>query len=175
MSCSVLVCCSVSQNVLRTMRVVPSRNFPRTWTWVWVRDEKMWRHSTSKSMTFFLELGTNVTISSHRHINFLGSAWNKSEFENLARSWVLGSRFSNFGLERPWNDLKLKWVAVCAAVAVCCSVLHCVAVCCSVRCSVSYCVAVCRRMCSHYGVAWCCRLPTGLDLFCKSLCKDQAL
>ena len=27
-------------------RVVPSRNFPRTWTWVWVRDgdEMMWRH-----------------------------------------------------------------------------------------------------------------------------------
>ena len=27
-------------------RVVPSRNFPKTWTWVWVRDgdEKMWPH-----------------------------------------------------------------------------------------------------------------------------------
>ena len=28
------------------VRVVPSRNFPRSWTWVWVRDgdEMMWRH-----------------------------------------------------------------------------------------------------------------------------------
>jgi len=29
------------------------------------------------------------------------AAWNKTEFQNLARSWVLGSRFSNSGLERP--------------------------------------------------------------------------
>ena len=57
--------------------------------------------STSKNVTIFLELGTNVTISSHRHIIFLGSAWNKTQFQNLARSWVLGSRFSNSGLERP--------------------------------------------------------------------------
>jgi len=57
--------------------------------------------STSKNVTIFLELGTNVTISSHRHIAFLGSAWNTPEFENLARSWVLCSRFSNFGLEPP--------------------------------------------------------------------------
>ena len=40
----------------------------------------------SKNVTIFLELGTNVTISSHRHIIFLGSAWNKPGFENLARS-----------------------------------------------------------------------------------------
>ena len=57
--------------------------------------------STSKNLTIFLDLGTNVTISSHRHIIFLGSAWNKTEFQNLARSWVLGSRFSNSGLEWP--------------------------------------------------------------------------
>ena len=57
--------------------------------------------STSKNVTIFLELGTNVTISSHRHFIFLGSAWNKTEFQNLARSWVLGSRFFNSGLERP--------------------------------------------------------------------------
>ena len=53
--------------------------------------------STSKNVTIFLELGTNVTISSHRHIIFLGSAWNKTEFQNLARSWVLGSRFLRLG------------------------------------------------------------------------------
>ena len=57
--------------------------------------------STSKNVTIFLELGTNVTISSHRHIIFLDSAWNKTQFQNLARSWVLGSRFSNSSLERP--------------------------------------------------------------------------
>jgi len=30
----------------KSLRVVPSQKFPRTWTWVWVRDgdEKMWRH-----------------------------------------------------------------------------------------------------------------------------------
>jgi len=58
--------------------------------------------STSKNVTIFLELGTNVTISSHHHTIFLSSAWNKPDFENLAKSRVLGSRFSNFGLERPW-------------------------------------------------------------------------
>jgi len=57
--------------------------------------------STSKNVTIFLEIGTNATILSHRHIVFLGSAWNKPQFENLARSWVLGSGISNFGLERP--------------------------------------------------------------------------
>ena len=94
------------------------------WTWVWVRDgdEMMWSHifvtfchipgsmwrcQVSKKFflvlpkTIFLELGTNVTISSHRHIIFLGSAGNKTQFQNLARSWVLGSRFSNSSLERP--------------------------------------------------------------------------
>jgi len=30
--------------------------------------------SASKNVTIFQELGTNVTISSHRHIIFLGSA-----------------------------------------------------------------------------------------------------
>ena len=53
----------------------------------------------SKNVTIFLELGTNVTISSHRYIIFLGSAFNKTQFQNLARSWVLGSRFSNSSLE----------------------------------------------------------------------------
>jgi len=53
--------------------------------------------STSKNVTISLELGTNVTISSLRHIIFLGSAWNKPDFQNMARSWVLGSRFSNSG------------------------------------------------------------------------------
>jgi len=42
--------------------------------------------STSKNVTISLELCTNVTISSHRHIIFLGLAWNKAELENLARS-----------------------------------------------------------------------------------------
>jgi len=60
--------------------------------------------STSKNMMIFLELGTNVTISSHCHIIFMGSAYKKHGFQNLARSWVLGSRFSNFGLERPWTS-----------------------------------------------------------------------
>jgi len=55
--------------------------------------------STSKNVTFFLELGTNVTILSlaHRHIIFLGWAWNKPGFETLARSWVLGAGFLDFG------------------------------------------------------------------------------
>jgi len=48
-------------------------------------------------MTFFLELGTNVTISSHRHILFQGEAWNKVGFENLARSWIVGAGFLDFG------------------------------------------------------------------------------
>jgi len=56
--------------------------------------EGLWRND----VTIFLELGTNVTISSHCHIIFLGSAWNKREFQNLARSWVLGSRFYQFRL-----------------------------------------------------------------------------
>jgi len=43
----------------------------------------------------FLELDTDVTVSSHRHMIFLGSAWNKPEFENLARSWVPGAGFSS--------------------------------------------------------------------------------
>ena len=64
--------------------------------------------STSKNVTIFLELGTNVTISSHRHIIFLGSAWNKTEFQNLARSWVLGSSFFNSSLERP-SDIKSRF------------------------------------------------------------------
>ena len=64
--------------------------------------------STSKNVTIFLELGTNVTISSHRHIIFLGSAWNKTYFQNLPRSWVLGSRFSNSGLERPSRSLETR-------------------------------------------------------------------
>jgi len=34
--------------------------------------------STSKNVTIFLELGTNVTISSHRDVIFLGSACNKT-------------------------------------------------------------------------------------------------
>ena len=37
--------------------------------------------STSKNVTIFMELGTNVTISSHRRIIFLGSAWDKSCFK----------------------------------------------------------------------------------------------
>ena len=53
--------------------------------------------STSKNVTIFLELGTNVTISPRRHIIFLGSAWNKPGFENLARSWVPGAGFLNLG------------------------------------------------------------------------------
>jgi len=56
---------------------------------------------TSKNETIFMELGTNVTISSHRHIIFLGSALNKTQFQNLARSWVLVPGFPNSGLERP--------------------------------------------------------------------------
>ena len=54
--------------------------------------------NTSKNVTIFLEPGTNVKILSHRHIIFLGSAWSKPEFKNLARSWVLvlGSGFQVF-------------------------------------------------------------------------------
>jgi len=44
-----------------------------------------------------MELGTNVTISSHCHIIFLGSAWEKPEFETLARSWVPGAGFLDLG------------------------------------------------------------------------------
>jgi len=51
----------------------------------------------SKNVTIFLELGTNVTILSHRHVIFLGSAWHTTQFQNLARSLVLGS----IRLERP--------------------------------------------------------------------------
>ena len=60
--------------------------------------------STSKNATIFLELGTNVTISSHRHIIFLGSAWNNHQFENLATFgfWVPGFPIS------PWNDPQSK-------------------------------------------------------------------
>jgi len=57
--------------------------------------------STSKNVAIFLELGTSVTISSHRHIFFLGLAWNKTKFQNLARCWFLGSKFSYPGLELP--------------------------------------------------------------------------
>jgi len=53
--------------------------------------------STSRNVTFFLELGTNVTISSHRHVIFLDSAWDEPGFENLARSWVPGPEFLDFG------------------------------------------------------------------------------
>ena len=44
-----------------------------------------WFNKTQQH-TIFLELGTNMMISSHRHIIFLGSAWTKIEFENIARS-----------------------------------------------------------------------------------------
>ena len=54
--------------------------------------EKVFFH-TSKNMTIFLELGTNVIISSNHHIIFLDTAWNKPGFENLAMSWVVGARF----------------------------------------------------------------------------------
>jgi len=37
--------------------------------------------STSKNVMIFLELGTNVMISSHCHIIFLGLACSKSEFQ----------------------------------------------------------------------------------------------
>ena len=49
--------------------------------------------STSKNVTIFPELGTNVTISSHHHIIFEGS---KQTF----KTWP-GSRFSNSSLEQP--------------------------------------------------------------------------
>jgi len=57
--------------------------------------------SISKNVTIFLELGTNVTISLHCHIIFLGSVWNKPGFENLARSWVTGAEFLDLGYEQP--------------------------------------------------------------------------
>ena len=44
--------------------------------------------STSKNVTIFLELGTNVTISSHRYILFLGSAWDKTDFKNQHNCFV---------------------------------------------------------------------------------------
>jgi len=49
--------------------------------------------STSKNVTFSLELGTNVMISSHCHIVFQGSDYNKPGFENRASSWVPGAGF----------------------------------------------------------------------------------
>ena len=48
-------------------------------------------------MIFLLELGKNVTNSSHRHIIFLGSAWNEAGFEYLAGSGILDS--SHFALD----------------------------------------------------------------------------
>jgi len=54
-----------------------------------------------------LEIGTNVTISSYCHIIFLGSAWNKTEFQNLARSWVLGFSFSIPAWKDPQVDRPL--------------------------------------------------------------------
>jgi len=104
--------------------VVPqaSRKKPRTQTWFWMCDgnENEWRRifstkletscfrfdvtlpdfekfflSACKNVMFFLELGTDVTVSSHRHMTFLGSALNKPGFENLARSWVPGAGFSS--------------------------------------------------------------------------------
>ena len=51
------------------------------------------------------------TISSHRHIILLGPAWNKTKFQNLTRSWVLGSRFLNSGLERRW--ILTIWKTIC--------------------------------------------------------------
>ena len=55
--------------------------------------------STSKNVTIFLEPGTDVTISFHRHIDFLGSAWNNQKFQNLPGPgfWVPG--FFNSGFE----------------------------------------------------------------------------
>jgi len=56
----------------------------------------------------FLELGTNVTILSLRHTIFLGSAWNRTEFQNMATSWVLGSKFfhSGYGVAKISRMLK---------------------------------------------------------------------
>ena len=59
--------------------------------------------STSKNVTIFLELGTNVTILSYCHIIFLGSAWNKTEFQNLARSWVLWRGLSQTNFVELWS------------------------------------------------------------------------
>ena len=64
----------------------------------------MWRFSCN-----FVKCDSFVTLS-HCHIIFLGSACNKTEFQNLVKSWVLGSRVSNSGLERP--SLVLQYVNV---------------------------------------------------------------
>jgi len=53
--------------------------------------------STSRNVTIFLEPGTNVTISFHFHIVFLGSAWNNQKFENPG-FWVQGFPIP------AWND-----------------------------------------------------------------------
>ena len=53
--------------------------------------------STSKNVTIYLELGTNVTISSYRHIIVWGSASKKPGFENLTRYWVPGAGFLHLG------------------------------------------------------------------------------
>jgi len=53
--------------------------------------------NSSQNLTIFLELGSDVTISSNRHIIFLGSACNKPRFENLARSWVPRAGFFDLG------------------------------------------------------------------------------
>jgi len=124
--CTPPVCVPAVLGALAVWRLSKIKNrIPITWTWVWVRDgdEKMWRHifvtkryipgsmwrcqvsnlffKYFQKLTIFMKFGTTVTISSPRQIIFLGSAWNKPEFENLVRSWVLDSRFCNFGFERP--------------------------------------------------------------------------
>jgi len=53
--------------------------------------------NTSKNVTIFLEPGTNVKILSHRHIIFLGSAWNKPLL-TCPGFWVPGFPIS------AWND-----------------------------------------------------------------------
>ena len=53
--------------------------------------------STSKNVTIFLELGTNVTISSRRHIIILGSAWTLQIFKTWPGPGLsLGSGFQVF-------------------------------------------------------------------------------
>jgi len=108
------------------IRVVPNRNFPRTWTWVWVRDgdEMMWRHNfvtfrhipgsmwrCQVPKKFFLVLpklwrfsGTwykcdDFVTSSNYFSGFCleqNIVW--KHFQVLGPGWVLVSRVSNSGL-----------------------------------------------------------------------------
>ena len=106
-------------NIKRTMRVVPSRNFPRTWTWGWVRDgdEMMWGHilvtfrhiagsiwRCQVSKKLFLELSWNlVQMWRFRHI-VTSFFWVRLGTKHSFKTWP-GPGFWVSGFPIPaWND-----------------------------------------------------------------------